>query len=177
MKLNTLTRYKKANKRLGRGRATGVGKTSGRGHKGQKSRAGKKLRAGFEGGQTPIFQRLPKYRGFTNPNYVEYQVLNVSDLEKLGEKTVNQEVLLASGLIKKKDLPVKILGNGEISKAVDVTVEKASQSAIDKITKAGGKFVSNMKESVPKAKKEKSVSETPKAEAAAKKEEVPAEEQ
>lgn len=163
MKLNTLTRYKKANKRLGRGRATGVGKTSGRGHKGQKSRSGKKLRAGFEGGQTPLFQRLPKYRGFKNPNYVEYQVLNVSDLEKLGEKTVNQEVLLNSGLIKKKNLPVKILGNGEITKAVDVSVEKASQSAIDKITKAGGKFTSTMTESEPK-KAEKNTSEVETAE-------------
>ncbi len=153
MKLNTLTRYKKASKRLGRGRATGVGKTSGRGHKGQKSRSGKKLRAGFEGGQTPLFQRLPKYRGFKNPNYVEYQVLNVSDLESLGEKTVNQDVLLASGLIKKKNLPVKILGNGIITKAVEVSVEKASQSAIDKITKAGGKFVSSMTESEAKSEK------------------------
>jgi large subunit ribosomal protein L15 len=153
MKLNTLTRYKKSNKRLGRGRATGVGKTSGRGHKGQKSRSGKKLRPGFEGGQTPIFQRLPKYRGFTNPNYIEYQVINVSDLEALGEATVNQEVLLKSGLIKKKNLPVKVLGNGEITKVVNISVGKASQSAIDKITKAGGKFISTMTESKPKTDK------------------------
>lgn len=160
MKLNTLTRYKKATKRLGRGRATGVGKTSGRGHKGQKSRTGKKLRAGFEGGQTPIFQRLPKYRGFKNPNYVEYQVINVSDLEKLGEKTVNQEVLMTSGLIKKKNMPVKVLGNGDLSKAVSVELAKASQSAIDKITKAGGKFTSTMTESTPKAESKEEAEET-----------------
>lgn len=164
MKLNTLTRYKKANKRLGRGRATGVGKTSGRGHKGQNSRAGKKIRPGFEGGQTPLLQRLPKYRGFKNPNYIEYQVLNVSDLEKLTDKTANQETLLAAGLIKKKHLPVKILGNGVITKAITVEVEKASQSAIDKITKAGGKFTSIVTESEPKAKKvykEEAAQETP----------------
>jgi len=146
MKLNTLPSYKKRNKRVGRGRATGLGKTSGRGHKGQKARAGKKLRAGFEGGQTPLFQRLPKYRGFTNPNYVEYQVVNVNQLQDLGAKTVTREILLEKRLIRNKNLPVKILGNGELSASMKVEVEKASKSAIDKITKAGGSFTSTMKE-------------------------------
>ena len=159
MKLNTLPSYKKEKKRLGRGRATGVGKTSGRGHKGQKARTGKKIRAGFEGGQTPIFQRLPKYRGFKNPNYVEYQVVNVSDLDKLSAKNVTRETLLESGLISKKTLPVKILGNGDLSKALTVEVEKASQTAIDKITKAGGSFTSTAQtveknEKVEKVEKE-----------------------
>ena len=151
MKLNTLTKYKKPSKRLGRGRATGVGKTSGRGHKGQKARSGKKLRSGFEGGQTPIFQRLPKYRGFKNPNTIEYQVVNVGQLEKLGAKTVNQQTLIDAGLVR-KGMPIKLLGNGELSKAVTVEVEKASQSAIDKISKAGGKFVSTVKETAPAEK-------------------------
>lgn len=141
MKANTLTSYKKSRKRLGRGRATGVGKTSGRGHKGQKARTGKKLRAGFEGGQTPLFQRLPKYRGFKNPNTIMYQVINVSDLEKLSEKSVTAETLKKAGLIRKTSEPVKILGNGVITKAVTVEAEKASESAIKKITEAGGKFV------------------------------------
>lgn len=145
MKLNTLTKYKKAHRRRGRGHAAGQGKTSGRGHKGQKARNGKKLRAGFEGGQTPIFQRLPKYRGFTNPNEIDYQVVNVGDLGDLKAEIINLEILLESGLVAKKNLPVKILGDGELSKSIKVEVEKASQSAIEKITKAGGTFISTMK--------------------------------
>lgn len=159
MKLNSLTRYKKPTKRLGRGRATGVGKTSGRGHKGQKARTGKKLRAGFEGGQTPIFKRLPKYRGFKNPNYIEYQVINVSDLENFGEKTANRETLLKAGLIGKKTLPVKVLGNGVLSKGITVEVEKASKSAIEKIEGAGGKFVSTATEAPQTEKKGAKTSE------------------
>jgi len=157
MKLNTLPSYKKRNKRVGRGRATGFGKTSGRGHGGQKSRAGKKIRAGFEGGQTPIFQRLPKYRGFKNPNYIDYQVVNVGQLQDLSAKTITREVLLESRLISKKTLPVKILGKGELSKALKIEVEKASQSAIDKISKAGGSFTSTAPEKPEKKVKEKKV--------------------
>jgi len=142
MKLNELTSINKRSKRVGRGRATGKGKTSGRGHKGQKARAGKKLRAGFEGGQTPIFQRLPKYRGFTNPNYIAYQVINVSTLEELGEKTINKESLLKHRLIRRLSQPVKILGNGDLSKSLTISVEAASKSALDKISKAGGSFTS-----------------------------------
>lgn len=145
MKINTLVKYKKPTRRLGRGHAAGQGKTSGRGHKGQKARTGKKLRPGFEGGQTPLFQRLPKYRGFKNPNKVEFQVINVSDLEKLTESKVTKEVLLKNKLIAKKNLPVKILGNGELSKSLTVELDKASESAIEKINKAGGSFTATMK--------------------------------
>lgn len=147
MKLNELSKYKTTSKRLGRGRATGKGKTSGRGTKGQKARTGKKIRAGFEGGQTPIFQRLPKYRGFTNPNHINYQVINVSDLESLSEKKVDMETLLSHRLITRKSMPVKLLGNGELSKAFTVELDQASKSAIEKITKAGGSFISTMKPS------------------------------
>ena len=142
MKLNHFQSYKKRKKRVGRGISAGQGKTAGRGHKGQKARTGKKLRPGFEGGQTPIFQRLPKYRGFRNLNRIEYQVINVGDLEGLKGKTVTRESLFENKLIAKKNLPVKILGMGELTKALGVSVERASASAIEKITKAGGSFTS-----------------------------------
>lgn len=145
MKLNNLVKYKKPTRRLGRGHAAGQGKTSGRGHKGQKARTGKKIRPGFEGGQTPLFQRLPKYRGFKNPNKVEFQVINVGDLEKLKDSNVTKEVLLKNKLVSKKNLPVKLLGKGELSKALKVELDKASESAIEKISKAGGSFTSTMK--------------------------------
>lgn len=146
MKLNEFKSYNKKSKRLGRGRATGKGKTSGRGHKGQKARAGKKLRPGFEGGQTPIFQRLPKYRGFTNPNQIDYQVINVSQLEALGEKTIDKDILLKHRLIRRLSQAVKILGHGDLGKSLKISVEAASQSALDKISKAGGSFTSTKKE-------------------------------
>lgn len=146
MKLNTLVKYKKPTRRLGRGHSAGQGKTSGRGHKGQKARTGKKLRPGFEGGQTPLFQRLPKYRGFKNPNKVEFQVVNVGDLENIKESSITKEVLLANKIVAKKNLPVKLLGNGELTKALKVELDKASQTAIDKISKAGGSFTSTSKE-------------------------------
>lgn len=153
MKLNTLTKYKKPKKRVGRGIAAGQGKTCGRGHGGQKSRSGKTIRAGFEGGQTPYFQKLPKYRGFRNINQVEYQVINVSDLEKSGLKTVTKEALLEKRIIRKKTMPVKVLGQGEISASIKVELDAASKSAIDKITKAGGSFTSTKK--APKITKRK----------------------
>ena len=143
--LNTLISYKKRTKLLGRGRASGKGKTSGRGHKGQKARTGKKLRAGFEGGQTPIFQRIPKYRGFKNINRVEYQVVNLDQLESLKEDKIDREVLLKHRLIRHKKQPVKVLGNGVFSRPLEILLDKASQSAIDKIGKAGGKFISTAK--------------------------------
>jgi len=142
MKLNTLIKYKKAKKRVGRGIAAGQGKTAGRGTKGQKSRSGKKLRAGFEGGQTPFFQKIPKYRGFTNINQINYQVINVGDLEKLGLKEVTKENLLEKRAIRKKTIPVKVLGNGTLTQAVKVSLDAASKSALDKINKAGGSFTS-----------------------------------
>lgn len=153
MKLNTLIKYKKPKKRIGRGIAAGQGKTCGRGHGGQKSRAGKTIRVGFEGGQTPLFQKLPKYRGFRNINQVEYQVVNLSDLEKSGLKTITKEALLEKRIVRKKTLPIKVLGQGEITSAIKVELTAASQSAIDKITKAGGSFTSTKK--APKITKRK----------------------
>ncbi|MEE8638287.1 MAG: 50S ribosomal protein L15 [Candidatus Margulisiibacteriota bacterium] len=122
---------KKKMKRVGRGTSSGFGKTCGRGHKGQKSRSGGTKGPRFEGGQTPLYRRLPK-RGFKNyPFKKEYAILNVSDLGKF-EGEVNKEALKVSGLL-------KILGNGEIKKALTVKADKFSKSARKKIEGAGGK--------------------------------------
>jgi large subunit ribosomal protein L15 len=132
---------RKKKKRVGRGNASGSGNYSGRGMKGQNSRTGKKLRASFEGGQTPMFRRMPKLRGFTNPNYLEYQVINIEKIArhfKSGDK-VDPMSLFEKGLVGKINEPVKLLGDGEIDFAVEVMVEAASASAIKKIEKAGGK--------------------------------------
>ena len=127
---------RKNRKRVGRGGAHG--KTSCRGHKGQRSRSGSKRRLWFEGGQMPIMRRLPK-RGFTNFNRVEFQVVNVADLERVAKvDEITPEVLLENGLIAKKSLPVKILGNGEIKAKVNVTANAFSKSAVEKIQAAGG---------------------------------------
>src|SRR5690606_10622389 len=144
MKLNTLVKYKKPTRRLGRGHAAGQGKTSGRGHRGQKARTGKKIRPGFEGGQTPLFQRLPKYRVFNNTNREEFQVTKVCDMYNFTACSVTKVVLFENKHIAKKNLLVKLLGNGELSNALKVEVEKACKSAIDKISKAGGSFTSTM---------------------------------
>jgi large subunit ribosomal protein L15 len=162
MKLNTFTTFKKRSKRVGRGISAGQGKTAGRGHKGQKARTGKKLRAGFEGGQTPIFQRLPKYRGFRNPNEIDYQIINVGDLNDHKGNTITVVSLFELKLVAKKNQPVKILGTGELKKAFSIEVEKASESAIAKITAAGGTFTSTYKSNKlgkEEAKKEKEVKE------------------
>lgn len=128
-------------KRLGRGHGTGHGKTSGRGHKGFKSRSGSGIKPGFEGGQMPLQRRLPK-RGFTNIFKKEYAVVNVKDLEKKLDAgaTVDRQMLLEAGLIKKKFELVKILGDGEISKSLTLVVDKVSKSARQKIEAAGGKI-------------------------------------
>lgn len=130
----------KAPKRLGRGIGSGTGKTSGKGHKGQKARAGGGVRPGFEGGQQPLMRRMPK-RGFTNIFKKEYVVLNVRDLEERFESgaVVSYESLFEVGLIKTVKDGVKILGTGELTKALTVQVDKVSQTAADKITAAGGK--------------------------------------
>ena len=128
---------RKNRKRVGRGGAHG--KTSCRGHKGQRSRSGAERRLWFEGGQMPIMRRLPK-RGFTNINRVEYQVVNLSDLEKVKKaEEITPDVLLENGLISKKTMPVKILGNGELKDKVNVTAHAFSKSAIEKIKAAGGR--------------------------------------
>ncbi len=131
----------KPRKRVGRGPASGTGKTAGRGLNGQKSRSGGGKGAGFEGGQTPLARRLPKLPGFRNPNRVEYKAVNVSRLDAKFEAgdVVDGESLKAKGIIKKMDEPVKILGDGEITKALTVKVEKISASARRKIEAAGGK--------------------------------------
>ncbi|MGI6178296.1 MAG: 50S ribosomal protein L15 [Eubacterium sp.] len=126
-------------KRVGRGNATGLGKTSGRGMNGQNSRSGKGTRLGFEGGQMPLYRRLPK-RGFHNKWAVEYAEINVSELNKLDEGTeVTPELLHELGMVKKAADGVKVLGNGELKKALTVKAQKFTKSAEEKITAAGGK--------------------------------------
>ena len=128
-------------KRVGRGNGSGYGKTAGRGLNGQKSRAGGGKRPGFEGGQTPLAMRLPKIPGFRNINRVEYLPVNVSRLEEKFEagEVVNGESLKAKGIIKHEDALVKVLGDGELTKALTVSVDKVSASAKAKIEAAGGK--------------------------------------
>lgn len=131
-------------KRVGRGCGSGHGKTSGRGMNGQKSRAGGGKGCGFEGGQTPLARRLPKLPGFTNINRVEYLPVNVSRLEEKFEEgaVVDGASLKAAGIIKHEDALVKVLGDGEITKALTVKVDKVSASAKAKIEAAGGKVES-----------------------------------
>ena len=131
---------KKARKRIGRGPASGQGKTAGKGHKGQKARSGGGVRPGFEGGQMPLQRRVPK-RGFTNIFRTEYATVNVADLEARFDDgaTVDVDAILASGLLKKTLDGVKVLGNGEITKKLDVKVNAFSQTAKAKIEAAGGK--------------------------------------
>lgn len=132
----------KNKKRLGRGESSGTGKTSGKGHKGQKSRAGGYHKVGFEGGQMPLARRLPK-RGFTNIFRLEYAVVNLADLNQLDAsiKEVSIEVLKSQGVIKKMHSGLKVLGTGDLTRAITVTAKKFSQTAKDKIAKAGGKAV------------------------------------
>ncbi|RKZ09564.1 50S ribosomal protein L15 [bacterium] len=141
MKLNEIARpagNKKAKPRKGRGPGTGNGKTAGRGHKGQNSRSGAKHRAWFEGGQMPINRRLPK-RGFYNPFTVRYQVVNLRDLDRVGEVTeLNAEVLAHHGLVKNPKAPIKLLGDGAVTRPYTIEVERASKSAVEAIQAAGG---------------------------------------
>lgn len=144
MKLNELkvpkTATTKPTKRLGRGPATGQGGTSGRGHKGQNSRSGGGVRRSFEGGQMPLIRRLPK-KGFFNLFRTEYTVVNLSDLANKGlEGDITPETLVASGLIKKSDKNIKILGMGDVQSALNIKAHAFSKSARDKIEKAGGKI-------------------------------------
>lgn len=128
-----------AQKRLGRGVGSGHGKTSGKGHKGQNSRSGGGVRPGFEGGQNPLFRRMPK-RGFNNISRKDIVALNVRDLERFEEGTeVTIESLLEIGLIKAVKDGVKILATGELTKALTVKIDKVSPAAAKKIVAAGGK--------------------------------------
>jgi len=129
---------RKSRKRLGRGIGSGFGKTSGKGHKGQNARSGGGTRLGFEGGQTPLFQRLPK-RGFTNINRKDYSVVNVEKLNLFEEGTVvTPELLLKSGIVSKTKSGIKILGNGKLEKKITVKAHKFSATAKEAIEQAGG---------------------------------------
>ncbi|MGO1580358.1 MAG: 50S ribosomal protein L15 [Peptoniphilaceae bacterium] len=129
----------KAKKRLGRGIGSGTGKTSGKGHKGQNARSGGGVRPGFEGGQMPLFRRLPK-RGFTNIFAKEYAVINVSDLNAFEDGAeVTPEILKNMGLVKKGKDGVRILGDGELTVKLNVKAQHFSKSAAEKIEAAGGK--------------------------------------
>ena len=142
MKLNEMKANKGArftSNRVGRGQGSGNGKTSGRGQKGQNSRSGGGVAIGFEGGQTPLFKRIPK-RGFTNINRKEYAVVNVESLNVFEDgATVNFEVLKAAGIIKKELDGVKILGDGKLEKKLNVQAAKFSKTALKAIEEAGGK--------------------------------------
>jgi large subunit ribosomal protein L15 len=141
MNLSTIRKPRKATenrKRVGRGMGSGMGKTSTRGHKGQRSRSGSRLLRGFEGGQMPLHRRLPK-RGFSNIFRREYNIVNLETIAALGRTTVNPDILRQSGVVRTKR-PLKILGDGELTSAINIQAHKFSKSAERKITKAGGKF-------------------------------------
>ena len=129
----------KESKRIGRGHGSGNGKTAGKGHKGQKARAGRGMRIGFEGGQMPLQRRVPK-RGFNNIFAEEWLAINVSSLEVFEDgSVVNADALAEKGIIKKANLPVKVLGNGKLTKKLTVNLNAFSASAAEKINAAGGK--------------------------------------
>jgi large subunit ribosomal protein L15 len=143
MKLNELSKAPeaKARKRVGRGPGSGMGKTSTRGEKGQKARSGVSIPAWFQGGQTPLYRRVPK-RGFNNAQFrTEFATINLSDLNKFfndGDE-VSPELLKEKGIIKKQLSGVKVLGNGELEKKLTIKAHRFSSSAVTKIESAGGK--------------------------------------
>ena len=138
--LHSVEGARHSKKRLGRGIGSGLGKTAGKGTKGQNARSGGGVRPGFEGGQLPLFQRLPK-RGFKNFNKVEYAIINVADLNVFEDgATVTIQALKDVGIVKNPRDGVKILGNGELTKKLTVSVTAASKSAVEKIEAAGGRF-------------------------------------
>jgi len=126
---------------VGRGRGSGLGKTSGKGHKGQNARSGGGVRSVFEGGQTPLYRRLPK-RGFNNAQFrTEYAVINVSDLNRFENGTVVSPALLKEvGLVKNQLDGIKVLGNGELTKKLTIQANKFSKTAVEKIEKSGSKI-------------------------------------
>ena len=128
-------------KRLGRGIGSGLGKTSGKGHKGQNARSGGGVRVGFEGGQMPLVRKLPR-RGFNNSNFKkQYSIINLSDLNRFeANSVVDANALIEKGIFSKiEEYGVKVLGNGNIDKALTIKASKFSKSALEKIEKAGGK--------------------------------------
>ena len=168
MKLNTIADKAsiKKPKRVGRGIGSGTGKTSGAGHKGQKSRSGVAIK-GFEGGQMPLHRRLPK-RGFKNRFRTEYSVINIGDIDKAindkkidAKKEITNEDFFKAGLIRNKNVLVKILGNGKTNHSLNIRVDKASQSAIKIISDKKGKIDYNEKvqKTEKKVSKEEKVKE------------------
>ena len=128
-------------KRIGRGNGSGQGRTSGKGHKGYQSRSGTKNRFHFEGGQTPLMRRLPK-RGFSNYGFrKEVQIVNLERIVSLNVKKIDVDILFKRGVIKKTDIPVKILGNGDIKSPLEITADMFSKTAVEKLEKAGGKAI------------------------------------
>ena len=147
MKLSNLQKRDgatKRRKRVGRGPGSGQGKTCGRGQKGYKSRSGSKKRHGFEGGQMPLHRRLPKF-GFTNIFRTEHMVVNLESLEKLDDlgtgDVVTKEILRSKNIIRTSNRPVKLLAKGKLSKAVKIEVDKASRTAMEKVSAVGGEVV------------------------------------
>ena len=136
----------KNKKRIGRGNATGQGRTAGKGHKGYKSRSGASNKFHFEGGQTPMARRIPK-RGLGTGKFNHMQkkslvqIINLNTIENLGLKKIDINILVESGIIKKANNPVKILGNGDITKAIEISADMFSKTAVEKIEKAGGKVI------------------------------------
>ncbi|GIV53574.1 MAG: 50S ribosomal protein L15 [Candidatus Kapaibacterium sp.] len=134
---------RKSPKRIGRGEGSGHGGTATRGHKGHQSRGNYRFKRNFEGGQMPLSRRIPKF-GFVNPFHIEYQVVNIGRLEELaragriGSEPVTPEVLYRVGAIAKRNAPVKILGDGDLSVALTIAAHRFSTTARDKITAAGG---------------------------------------
>lgn len=141
MKLDELKPAQKTKKKtvVGRGVGSGLGKTSGRGHKGQKARSGGGVRRGFEGGQTPLYRRLPK-RGFNNTRFqTKYATINLSDLNRFNDgDTVTPELLKEMGIVKKQLAGIKVLANGKLEKKVNVKAHRFSSRAVTKIEELGG---------------------------------------
>jgi large subunit ribosomal protein L15 len=136
--LSSATGSRHSRKRVGRGVGSGMGKTSTRGHKGQNARSGGGTRPGFEGGQNPLYRRLPK-RGFNNPFRKEFAIVNLEDLSTFADGTeVTPEILMEFGIVKAPKDGIKILGNGELTVKLTVKANKFSQSAVEKIQAAGG---------------------------------------
>jgi large subunit ribosomal protein L15 len=128
-------------KRIGRGNGSGQGRTAGKGHKGYQSRSGTKNRFHFEGGQTPLMRRLPK-RGFSNYGFrKEVQIVNLERIVSLNVEKIDVDILYARGVIKKTDIPVKILGNGDLNSPIEITADMFSKTAIEKLEKAGGQAI------------------------------------
>ena len=130
-----------SSKRIGRGNGSGQGRTAGKGHKGYQSRSGTKNRFHFEGGQTPLMRRLPK-RGFSNYGFrKEVQIVNLEKIVSLKIEKVDANILHKKGVIKNIDVPVKILGNGDVKNSINITADMFSKSAVRKLEKAGGKAI------------------------------------